>query len=42
MQDLSRIGHVTSIKIDDKRTLRYLKAGKGDPLITITSLRNEE
>lgn len=41
MQDLSRIGHVTEIKIDDKRTLRYLKAGKGDPLILLHTIRTQ-
>jgi len=41
MQDLSRIGQVTEIQIDDKRTLRYLKAGKGDPLILLHTIRTQ-
>jgi len=41
MQDLSRIGQVTEIKIDDKRTLRYLKTGKGDPLILMHTIRTQ-
>lgn len=41
MQDLSGIGYVTEIKIDDKRTLRYLKAGKGDPLILLHTIRTQ-
>ena len=41
MQDLSKIGHVTEINFDDKRTLRYLKAGKGDPLILLHTIRTQ-
>lgn len=41
MQDLTKIGDVTEIKIDDKRTLRYLKAGKGDPLILMHTIRTQ-
>lgn len=41
MQDLSRIGQVTEIQIDDKRTLRYLKAGKGDPIILLHTIRTQ-
>jgi pimeloyl-ACP methyl ester carboxylesterase len=41
MQDLTRIGDVTEIKIDDKRTLRYLKAGNGDPLILMHTIRTQ-
>jgi pimeloyl-ACP methyl ester carboxylesterase len=41
MQDLSRIGQVTEIQIDDKRTLRYLKVGKGDPLILLHTIRTQ-
>ncbi len=41
MQDLSRIGHVTEINIDDKRTLRYLKAGKGNPLVLLHTIRTQ-
>lgn len=41
MQDLSRIGHVTEIKIDDKRTLRYMKTGVGEPLILMHTIRTQ-
>lgn len=41
MQDLSRIGHVTEITIDDKGTLRCLQAGKGDPLILLHTIRTQ-
>ncbi|MDX1916184.1 MAG: hypothetical protein SFU55_11420 [Methylophilus sp.] len=41
MQDLSRIGQVTEIQIDNNRTLRYLKAGKGNPLILLHTIRTQ-
>lgn len=41
MLNLSKIGHVTEINIDDKTTLRYLKAGKGDPLILLHTIRTQ-
>lgn len=41
MKDLSKIGDVTEIKIDDNRTLRYLKAGKGEPLILMHTIRTQ-
>jgi|SRR5450830_83035 len=41
MQDLSKIGQVTEIKIDNDRTLRYLKAGRGNPLILLHTIRTQ-
>jgi pimeloyl-ACP methyl ester carboxylesterase len=41
MQDLSKIGQVSDIKIDQSRTLRYLKAGKGEPLILLHTIRTQ-
>ena len=41
MQDLSRIGQVTEIQIDNSRTHRYLKAGKGSPLILLHTIRTQ-
>lgn len=41
MQDLSSIGQVTEIQIDANKTLRYLKAGTGAPLILIHTIRTQ-
>lgn len=41
MENLHKIGEVSEITIDEKRTLRYLKEGKGDPLILIHTIRTQ-
>ncbi|MFZ3087367.1 MAG: alpha/beta fold hydrolase [Methylotenera sp.] len=41
MQDLSRIGQVSDIQIDAGRTLRFLKAGSGAPLILMHTIRTQ-
>lgn len=41
MQDLSKIGQVSEIQIDGNRTLRYLKAGAGAPLILLHTIRTQ-
>lgn len=41
MQDLSKLGQVAELKIDDSRTLRYLKAGSGAPLILLHTIRTQ-
>lgn len=41
MQNLSRIGQVSDIQIDDGRTLRFLKTGNGAPLILMHTIRTQ-
>jgi pimeloyl-ACP methyl ester carboxylesterase len=41
MQDLSNIGQVSDIQIDGGRTLRFLKAGTGAPLILLHTIRTQ-
>jgi pimeloyl-ACP methyl ester carboxylesterase len=41
MQDLSKIGQVSDIQIDESRTLRYLKTGTGAPLILLHTIRTQ-
>ena len=41
MQDLSKIGQISHIPIDQKRTLRYLKSGTGAPLILMHTIRTQ-
>lgn len=41
MQDLSNIGDVAEIQIDDNRTLRFLKTGTGAPLILLHTIRTQ-
>lgn len=41
MQDLSDIGQVSDIQIDAGRTLRFLKTGKGAPLILMHTIRTQ-
>lgn len=41
MQDLSKIGDVAEIQIDDNRTLRFLKTGTGAPLILLHTIRTQ-
>ncbi len=41
MQNLSQIGHVSDIQIDHGRTLRFLKAGTGSPLILLHTIRTQ-
>jgi pimeloyl-ACP methyl ester carboxylesterase len=41
MQDLSKIGQVSEIQIDESRTLRFLKTGTGAPLILLHTIRTQ-
>jgi pimeloyl-ACP methyl ester carboxylesterase len=41
MQDLSGIGQVSDLQIDGGRTLRFLKTGKGAPLILMHTIRTQ-
>jgi pimeloyl-ACP methyl ester carboxylesterase len=41
MQDLSKIGQVSDIQIDEGRTLRYLKTGTGAPLVLMHTIRTQ-
>jgi pimeloyl-ACP methyl ester carboxylesterase len=41
MQDLSKIGNISELKIDGNRALRYLKTGNGDPLILLHTIRTQ-
>lgn len=41
MQDLSKIGHLIKINLDNNRSLRYLKAGNGEPLILLHTIRTQ-
>lgn len=41
MQDLSKIGQVSDIQIDNGRTLRFLKTGTGEPLILTHTIRTQ-
>lgn len=40
-QDASKIGQVADIQIERNLTLRYLKAGKGEPLILLHTIRTQ-
>lgn len=41
MQNLSRIGNISELKINGNRSLRYLKTGSGDPLILMHTIRTQ-
>ncbi len=41
MQDLTGIGQVSDIQIDGGRTLRFLKAGTGAPLVLMHTIRTQ-
>lgn len=41
MQNLSNIGQVSEIQIDNGRTLRFLKTGNGAPLILMHTIRTQ-
>ena len=41
MQDISKLGEISELKIDHKRTLRYLKAGNGEPLLLLHTIRTQ-
>lgn len=41
MQDLSGIGQVSDLQIDGGRTLRFLKTGKGAPLVLMHTIRTQ-
>ena len=41
MRDLSEIGKVSELRIDSDRSIRYLKAGDGEPLILLHTIRTQ-
>jgi len=41
MQDISKLGEVLNLELDHKRTLRYLKAGSGEPLLLLHTIRTQ-
>lgn len=41
MQNLSNIGNISELKINENRSLRYLKTGNGDPLILMHTIRTQ-
>lgn len=41
MQDLSSIGKLSALQIDDGRSIRYLKAGSGEALILLHTIRTQ-
>lgn len=41
MQDITKLGEISELKIDHKRTLRYSKAGSGEPLILLHTIRTQ-
>ncbi len=41
MQTLSKIGTLAELEIDKQRTIRYLKSGKGQPLVLIHTIRTQ-
>lgn len=40
-QDASKFGRVSAIQLENNITLRYLKAGKGEPLILLHTIRTQ-
>lgn len=40
-QDISKIGQISDIQVANNITLRYLKAGKGEPLILLHTIRTQ-
>ena len=41
MQNLSKIGTTAELQIDKKRTIRYLKSGKGAPIVLLHTIRTQ-
>jgi len=41
MQNLSHIGRIDEVKVNENRTIRYLKTGSGDPLILLHTIRTQ-
>ncbi|CAN1487274.1 MhpC Predicted hydrolases or acyltransferases (alpha/beta hydrolase superfamily) [Methylophilaceae bacterium] len=41
MKNLSNIGNISELKINENRSLRYLKTGNGDPLILMHTIRTQ-
>jgi len=41
MPDITKLGEISELKIDGKRTLRYLKAGNGEPLVLLHTIRTQ-
>ena len=41
MQNLSNIGQVAELQIDGSISLRYLKAGRGAPMVLLHTIRTQ-
>jgi len=41
MQDITKLGEILEFGVDDKRTLRYLKTGSGEPLVLLHTIRTQ-
>jgi pimeloyl-ACP methyl ester carboxylesterase len=41
MENTIAVNQLLEVKLDEKRTLRYLKAGKGEPLILLHTIRTQ-
>ncbi|MBA3695815.1 MAG: alpha/beta hydrolase [Methylotenera sp.] len=41
MQDIPKLGEILEFRVDNKRTLRYLKAGSGEPLVLLHTIRTQ-
>lgn len=41
MKNLSNIGNISELKINENRSLRYLKTGNGDPLVLMHTIRTQ-
>lgn len=41
MRDLSKLGNISELQIDGERSIRYLKAGNGNPLILLHTIRTQ-
>lgn len=41
MRDLSKIGKIFEVEIDGNRSIRYLKAGAGEPLVLLHTIRTQ-
>src|SRR5688572_20836068 len=39
--NIAKLGEILELKIDHKRTLRYLKAGSGEPLVLLHTIRTQ-
>jgi pimeloyl-ACP methyl ester carboxylesterase len=39
--DITKLGEILEFRVDHKRTLRYLKAGSGEPLVLLHTIRTQ-